>query len=172
MGAFSLGLSAKVVMRYGIKPPVATGLALAALGLLLLARAPVDGNYVVDVLPSMILLGIGAGLGFNPVFLAAMSDVEPRESGLASGVVNTAFLMGGAVGLALLASIAGHRTSSLRASGEGSLAALTGGYHVAFVAGALFAVAAASVGTVFFRSSLAVAHAHAPDAEAVSQTNT
>jgi EmrB/QacA subfamily drug resistance transporter len=172
MGAFSLGLSAKVVMRYGIKPPVATGLTLAAIGLLLLARAPVDGNYVVDVLPSMILLGIGAGLGFNPVFLAAMSDVEPRESGLASGVVNTAFLMGGAVGLALLASIAGHRTSSLRASGEGSLAALTGGYHVAFVVGALFAVAAASVGTVFFRSSLAVAHAHAPDAEAVSQTNT
>jgi EmrB/QacA subfamily drug resistance transporter len=171
MGAFSLGLSAKVVMRYGIKPPVATGLLLAAVGLLLLARAPVDGNFVVDVLPSMILLGIGAGLGFNRVLLAAMSDVEPSECGLASGVVNTAFLMGGALGLAVLASLAAHRTNSLRVSGTGPLAALTGGYHVAFVAGALCALAAASVGTAFFRSSPGPAHAHAPEAEAFSPTN-
>ena len=63
---------------------LATGLGLAGLGLLLLARAPVDGSYVVDVLPSMILLGLGAGMAFNPVLLAAMSDVEPQESGLAS----------------------------------------------------------------------------------------
>jgi MFS family permease len=167
MGAFSLGLSAKVVMRYGIKPPVATGLMLAAVGLLLLARAPVGGDYVVDVLPSMILLGIGAGLGFNPVFLAAMSDVEPSESGLASGVLNTAFLMGGALGLAVMASLAAHRTNSLRASGDGPLAALTGGYHVAFVAGAFCALAAASVGTALFRSSPVMEHA--PDGEPVSE---
>ena len=85
MGAFSLGLSAKLVMRFGIRLPLAVGLLLAAIGLLLFARAPVDGNFVFDVLPSMILLGLGAGIAFNPVLLAAMSDVEPSESGLASG---------------------------------------------------------------------------------------
>ena len=121
MGAFSLGLSAKLVMRFGIRLPLATGLLLAALGLLLFARAPVDGSFVVDVLPSMILLGIGAGMAFNPVLLAAMSDVEPSEAGLASGVVNTSFMMGGALGLAVLASLAASRTDTLFASGEDQL---------------------------------------------------
>src|SRR5262249_35634451 len=115
MGAFSIGLSAKLVMRYGIRLPLGIGLSLAAAGLLLFARAPVDGNFVMDVLPSMILLGFGAGMAFNPVLLAAMSDVEQSESGLASGVVNTAFMMGGALGLAVLASIAAHRTTNLAA---------------------------------------------------------
>ena len=112
MGAFSLGLSAKLVMRFGIRPPLAVGLLLAALGLALFARAPVDGSFVVDVLPSMILLGFGAGMAFNPLLLGAMSDVEPAESGLASGVVNTAFMMGGALGLAVLASLAASRTDT------------------------------------------------------------
>ena len=80
---------------------------------MLFARAPVDGSFVVDVLPSMLLLGFGAGMAFNPMLLAAMSDVEPSESGLASGVVNTAFMMGGALGLAVLASLAASRTDSL-----------------------------------------------------------
>ena len=79
MGILSVGLSARLVMRYGIRIPLGVGLSLAALGLLLFARAPVDGNFVVDVLPSMILLGLGAGMAFNPVLLAAMSDVEPRR---------------------------------------------------------------------------------------------
>ena len=83
-----------------------------------LARAPVDGTYVVDVLPSMILLGFGAGIAFNPVLLAAMSDVEPEEAGLASGIVNTAFMMGGALGLAVLASLAASRTDTLTADGR------------------------------------------------------
>jgi MFS family permease len=151
MGAFSLGLSAKLVMRFGIRTPLAAGLAVAGLGLLLFARAPVDGNYVVDVLPSMILLGLGAGMAFNPVLLAAMSDVAPTESGLASGVVNTAFMMGGALGLAILASVADARTEALLDSGDGPLAALTGGYHVAFLLGAIFAVAAAAVGGLLLR---------------------
>jgi EmrB/QacA subfamily drug resistance transporter len=152
MGVFSLGLSAKLVMRFGIRPPLATGLGLAAIGLLLFVRAPVDGSFVVDVLPSMILLGFGAGMAFNPVLLAAMGDVEPTEAGLASGVVNTAFMMGGALGLALLASIAASRTDSLRDSGHGALTALTGGYHLAFLVGAAFAVAAAVIGGVFLRA--------------------
>jgi EmrB/QacA subfamily drug resistance transporter len=152
MGAFSLGLSAKLVMRFGIKRPLATGLLIAAVGLVLFARAPVGGSFVVDVLPSMILLGIGAGMAFNPVLLAAMSEVAPEQSGLASGVVNTAFMMGGALGLAVLASLAASRTDSLLSSGHGHLAALNGGYHVALLVGAAFALAAATVGAVFLRS--------------------
>jgi EmrB/QacA subfamily drug resistance transporter len=151
MGAFSIGLSAKLVMRFGIRKPLGTGLVLAAIGLALFVRAPVDGNFVVDVLPSMILLGFGAGMAFNPVLLAAMSDVEPSESGLASGLVNTSFMMGGALGLAVLASLAASRTSALRASGEGALSALTGGYHAAFVVGAIFAAAAAVLGVTLLR---------------------
>jgi MFS family permease len=152
MGVFSLGLSAKLVMRYGIKPPLSLGLLLAAAGLALFVRAPVDGSFLVDVLPSMLLLGFGAGIALNPVLLAAMSDVEPEESGLASGVVNTAFMMGGALGLAVLASVAAHRTDTLRAGGKGIAPALTGGYHLAFVIGALFALAASVAGAVLLRT--------------------
>ena len=167
MGAFSIGLSAKLVMRFGIRAPLATGLSLAALGLLLFARAPVDGNFLVDVLPSMILLGCGAGMAFNPVLLAAMSDVEPSESGLASGVVNTAFMMGGALGLAILASLAASRTSTLRDSGSSALEALNGGYHLAFLVGALFAVAASAIGAIFLRAQAAPMEAH--EAEPASE---
>jgi hypothetical protein len=103
-------------------------------------------------LPSMILLGLGAGLAFNPVLLAAMSDVEPSESGLASGVVNTSFMMGGALGLAVLASLAASRTDTLVESGDGPLVALNSGYHAAFLFGALFAFAAAAVGATFLRA--------------------
>ena len=152
MGALSLGLSARLVMRYGYRPPLATGLTLAACGLLLFARAPVDGSFVVDVLPSMILLGTGAGMAFNPVLMAAMNDVEPSEAGLASGVVNTSFMMGGALGLAVLASVAASRTDSLRDSGESTLEATLGGYHLAFLIGALFALTAAALGSALLRS--------------------
>jgi MFS family permease len=170
MGALSVGLSAKLVMRYGVRPPLGVGLTLAAAGLVLFAHAPVDGSYLVDVLPPMILLGIGAGIAFNPLLLAAMSDVAPQESGLASGVVNTAFMMGGALGLATLASIAASRTDSLRAGGDSAVAALNGGYHAAFLVGAAFALGAAVVSTVFFRASLAQAHAGHESAGAVPAT--
>src|SRR4029453_1681065 len=139
MGAVSIGLSARLVLRFGIKPPLTAGLLLAALGLLLLARAPGGGSFAVGVFPSMILLGFGAGMAFNPVLLAAMSDVETTEAGLASGLVNTSFMMGGALGLAVLASPAASRTEALLADGEGQTAALTGGYQVAFFVGAIFA---------------------------------
>jgi EmrB/QacA subfamily drug resistance transporter len=151
MAAFSLGLSAKLVMRFGIRLPLALGLLLAAVGLALLARAPVDGNFLVDVLPSMVLLGFGAGLAFNPMLLAAMSDVEPGESGLASGLVNTSFMMGGALGLAILASLAAARTGDLLVFGASSLVALNGGYQAAFLVGALFAALAAVLGAVLLR---------------------
>ena len=161
MGAFSLGLSAKLVMRFGIRTPLAVGLLLAALGLALFVRAPVDGTFAVDVLPSMILLGFGAGMALNPVLLAAMSDVAPEESGLASGIVNTSFMMGGALGLAVLASLAASRTSSLHADGSDLLTSLTGGYHLAFAVGALFAATAAAIGAVLLRTGgEAASHDH------------
>jgi EmrB/QacA subfamily drug resistance transporter len=154
MGAMSVGASAKLVMRFGIRPPLGAGLLFASLGLLLLARAPVDGNFAMDVLPSMVLLGLGAGIAFNPVLLAAMSDVEPTEAGLASGLVNTSFMMGGALGLAVLASLAASRTDTLLAEGQSHPAALTGGYHVAFLCGAIFAAAAAALGVLGLRDRM------------------
>jgi EmrB/QacA subfamily drug resistance transporter len=169
MGALSVAVSAKLVMRFGTRPPLAAGLLFAAAGLVLFARAPVGGDFVVDVLPSMLLLGIGAGIAFNPVLLAAMSDVAPEESGLASGLVNTSFMMGGALGLAILASLAASRTETLTANGDSSLVALNGGYHAAFVAGALFAVAAATVGVALLRAGKqALAHADGELGEAVT----
>ena len=152
MAIFSVGISAKLVMRFGLKAPLGTGLALAGLGLALLVRAPIDGNYVVDVLPSMILLGLGAGIAFNPMIIVAMTDVEPERSGLASGLVNTSFMMGGALGLAVLASIAAARTGDSLASGAAQIAALTDGYHAAFAIGAAFAIIAAVLGFTLLRS--------------------
>jgi EmrB/QacA subfamily drug resistance transporter len=167
MGALSVAVSARLVMRYGVRLPLSAGLGFAAVGLLLFARAPVDGNFVVDVLPSMIFLGIGAGIAFNPVLYAAMSDVQPTEAGLASGIVNTAFMMGGALGLAVLASLAASRTETLTADGEPFLSALTGGYHAAFLVGALFAVAAATIGGVFLRTRGMPAHEPGEEAAGV-----
>jgi EmrB/QacA subfamily drug resistance transporter len=156
-GASSLLLSDRLVMRFGIKVPLVAGLSLMVAGLLLFARVPVDGNVLVDVLPGSIVLGLGAGIAFNPLLLAAMSGVAPTESGLASGVVNTAFMMGGALGLAVLASLAAARTDALAASGDGRLEALTGGYHAAFLAGALFLIAAAVIGGTLLRAGVPAA---------------
>jgi MFS family permease len=152
MAIFSLGLSARLVMRYGTRTPLAAGLLLAAIGLALFARAPLDGQFVGDVLPGMLLLGLGAGMAFNPMLLAAMSDVEPKDSGLASGVVNTSFMMGGSVGLAVLASIAAYRTKTA-ASDLAPLVALNDGYQVAFLIGAAFALTAAVLAGLMLRST-------------------
>ena len=156
MGVFSLGLSAKLVMRFGIKAPLVAGLLLAAAGLWLFARAPVDGHFAVDVLPSMILLGFGGGMAFNPVLLAAMNDVDQAESGLASGIVNTSFMMGGALGLAVLASLAASRTSHLLAGGDAHASALTAGYHLAFLIGGAFAAIGALLTASLMRATVAM----------------
>jgi EmrB/QacA subfamily drug resistance transporter len=156
-GLSSIALSDRLVMRFGIKLPVVAGLLVFVLGLLLFARAPADGSFALDVLPGMLLFGLGGGITFNPLLLAAMGDVAPTEAGLASGIVNTAFMMGGALGLAVLASLAASRTDSLLGSGEGALVALNGGYHAAFLAGAVFA-AAGLVGALLLRPVAAPAH--------------
>jgi len=151
MAVFSAGLSAKVVMRFGIRGPLWLGLAIAALGLALFARAPLGGSFVVDVLPGMLLLGLGAGMAFNPVLLAAMNDVGSDESGLASGIVNTSFMMGGALGLAALASLADARTRGLTQAGLETLPALNGGYQFAFLLGALITAAGALIAALWLR---------------------
>ena len=151
MAIFSVGLSAPLVTRYGFRGPLAVGLACAALGLALFARVPIDGVFWRDVLPGMTLLGLGAGLALNPLILAAMSDVEPAESGVASGIVNTAFMMGGALGLAVLASLAAARTDGALASGSAEAVALAAGYRVAFVVGAAFAAIAAMLSWLLIR---------------------
>jgi len=156
MAAFSLGISAKLVMRFGIRRPLAFGLLMAATGLLLFARAPVEGHFVIDILSGMVLLGLGAGIAFNPVLLAAMSDVSASESGLASGVVNTAFMMGGALGLAILASLAASRSEGLLGSGYLPLAALAGGYQAAFMVGACFAALGALLGAAMLRTNVGI----------------
>ena len=148
MAAFSIGLSAAVVMRFGLRAPIAAGLALAAAGLALFAFAPVNGGFWVHVLPGMLLLGVGCGMALNPVMLAVMGEVEPGESGLASGIANTAFMMGGALGLAVLASLAAAQSGA-----AASPAALTRGYHFAFAIGACFAAAASTLAWLLLRES-------------------
>ena len=161
MAVFSIGLSAKLVMRFGLRRPLAVGLLLAAAGLVLFARAPVEGTLLRDVLPGMLLLGLGAGIAFNPVLMAAMDGVPHTEAGLASGIINTAFMMGGSLGLAVLASLAAAYTGSLTAAGAGHAQALTGGYQAAFLAGACFAALAAVVGAALLRTGAMTAPANA-----------
>jgi MFS family permease len=151
MAAFSLGLSAKIVMRFGIRLPIAVGLLLAAVGLGLFSLAPVNGNFSTHILPGMLLLGIGAGMALNPVLLAAMSGVEPGDSGLASGMVNTSFMLGGALGLVVLASIAAARTHAMPVSVSNTITALNSGYHWAFFVGAMFALSVGLLGGIFLR---------------------
>ncbi|HET9864461.1 MAG TPA: MFS transporter [Steroidobacteraceae bacterium] len=157
MAVFSLGLSARIVMRFGWRRPLAFGLLCAGAGLALFARAPLDGCFVRDVLPGMALLGIGGGIAFNPLLLGAMSDVSPADSGLASGMVNTAFMMGGSLGLAVLASLAAGQTDAALARGAAEVAALNTGYRLAFLIGTLCASAAGIVGGVFMRTRTAPA---------------
>ncbi|BBP77451.1 DHA2 family efflux MFS transporter permease subunit [Pseudomonas gingeri] len=152
MAVFSLGISARLVMRFGIRLPLAAGLALATIGLLLFAQAPVNGTFMHHILPGMVLLGLGAGIAFNPLLLAAMNDVAPSESGLASGVVNTAFMMGGALGLAALASLAAARTHLHLSAGLPPLDALNDGYQAAFLAGALFSALGAGIAATLMRT--------------------
>jgi hypothetical protein len=151
MAAFSLGLSARIVMRFGSRLPLALGLALASIGLALFAVSPAGGSFMLHVLPAMTILGIGCGMALNPILLVAMGEVDPGDSGLASGVVNTAFMMGGSLGLAVLASLSAARTEGLLAAGAAIPAALTGGYQLAFFFGAIFAGIAALLSAALLR---------------------
>jgi EmrB/QacA subfamily drug resistance transporter len=151
--ALSLGLSAKLVIRFGVKMPLTVGLAVAAVGVMLFVRAPVGGNVAVDVLPGLALLGLGAGVAFNPMLMSVMNGVPPIQSGLISGVISTSSTMGGALWLAVLASASATHTRKLLAAGLESTAARNGGYHVAFFIGAVSAAGAAAVAVAFLEIS-------------------
>jgi EmrB/QacA subfamily drug resistance transporter len=146
MGTLSIRYSERLVTRFGARNMLVPGLVLIMLALVLLALAPVHGSYLAHVLPSMLLLGIGAGVCFPALMNVAMSGASPRDAGLASGLVNTTAQVGGALGLAVLATLSASRSGHLLAQGRSSAAALTGGYHLAFwIAAALVAAAIAIV---------------------------
>jgi MFS family permease len=151
LGALSYSASAKIVNRFGVRPMLVVGMALLVVSLLLFARAPVGGRFLVDVLPGMLLLGFGASFAFLTVILASVSGVPERDAGLASGLVNTAQQLGGALGLAVLASVAASRTESLADAGSEPVAALNGGYHAAFLLSAIFVALAAVLAAVLLR---------------------
>jgi EmrB/QacA subfamily drug resistance transporter len=152
IGAFSFRFSARLNTRFGARAVLLVGLALIVAGLALFARAPVDAAYVVDILPSMVLLGIGGGVSFPAVMTLGMSGATTSDAGLVSGLVNTTAQVGGSLGLAVLATLATSRTDHLLASGQGSAAALVGGYQLAFVVGASFVAAAVVVAATVLRS--------------------
>jgi predicted MFS family arabinose efflux permease len=142
MGTLSIRYSERLVSRFGARATIVPGLMLIALALVLFAQVPVQGNYFVHVMPSMLLLGIGAGICFPALMNLAMSGVEPQDAGLASGLVNTTAQVGGALGLAVLATLSSAHSRHLEAQGHSNAAALTGGYHLAFwIATALTAAA-------------------------------
>jgi EmrB/QacA subfamily drug resistance transporter len=142
IGAFSLGLSARLNTRFGARATLVPALALILAGLVLLSRAPDDAGYLTDILPVMVLLGIGAGLSFPSLMTLAMSGATRSDSGLASGLVNTTQQVGGALGLAVLATLSTTRSDNLLAGGESTPSALTSGYHLAFIIAAGLVIAA------------------------------
>jgi hypothetical protein len=128
-------------------------------GLLLFARAPVDATYVADLLPPMVLIGLGAGLGFPSLMMLAMSGATPEDSGLASGLVNTSVQVGGAIGLAVLATLASERTHTALTHGESTASALNSGYHLAYLVGAGLIAVAIGIAARAFRADASTAAA-------------
>jgi MFS family permease len=165
IGTLSLGFSARLNMRFGARATLIPGLALIVGGLLLFARVPVDAGYVADVLPAMVLLGLGAGLSFPSLATLAMSGATREDSGLASGLVNTSLQVGGAIGLSVLATLASSRSDTLRTAGDPLDSALTGGYHLAFLVAAGLVVAAIGLAVFVLRPE----NVAAAEAEAIAE---
>jgi EmrB/QacA subfamily drug resistance transporter len=154
MGALSLGYTDKLNMRFGPRRVLTVGLFFLLAAMLLFARTPVDGNYWIDLFPLMIFFAIGAGVSFPALMMLAMSGATPSDAGLASGLVNTTGQVGGAVGLAVLATLSAERTQSLLAEGESMADALNGGYHLAYLVGAALAVVAIVAAVTVLRSEV------------------
>ncbi|HVS99740.1 MAG TPA: DHA2 family efflux MFS transporter permease subunit [Solirubrobacterales bacterium] len=136
MGGLSLGFSEKLIMRFGPRNILIPGFVLVTIALLLFARTPVDGDYLTDLLPPFLLIAVGIGTSFPGIMTLAMSGATPEDAGLASGLVNTSMQVGGAVGLAVLATLSTGRTEKLTAAGHSTATALTSGYHLAYLVGA------------------------------------
>jgi EmrB/QacA subfamily drug resistance transporter len=151
MGTLSLGFSEKLIMRFGPRTTLIPGVAMVGVGLLLFARTPVDGNYLTDLLPPLLLVGVGVGTSFPSLMTLAMSGASPSEAGLASGIVNTSMQVGGAIGLAVLATLAAERTDGREADGIAHLEALNSGYHLAYLIGAVLVAAALVIAVTVLR---------------------
>ena len=160
MGTLSLRYSERLVMRFGARRTLVPGLLLIGLALVVFSRAPVDGNYWTDVFPVLVLLGCGAGLAFPALMNLAMTGATNADAGLASGLVNTSAQVGGALGLALLATLSTTRSDRLIADGASEASALTSGYHLAFLVGAGLAAAAVLVTLTVLRPAEQAAPAH------------
>ena len=162
MGLMSLGFTDKINMRFGPRKVLITGLCFLFVAMLLFARTPVDGNYIVDLFPAVILFGFGAGVAFPALMMLAMSGATPQDAGLASGLVNTTGQVGGAIGLAVLATLSTERTATLIENGESRLEALTGGFHLAYLIGAAAAAVAIVTAVTVLREGTmeAMAAAH------------
>ena len=152
MGSLSLGFSEKLIMRFGPRTTLIPGVCLVVVALLLFARTPVQGDYLTDLLPPFLLIGIGVGTSFPAIMTLAMSGATPEDAGLASGLVNTSMQVGGSIGLAVLATLSTERTNSLLADGEGQLQALNSGYHIAYLIGAGLASMAVVIAVFVLRS--------------------
>jgi EmrB/QacA subfamily drug resistance transporter len=152
MGTMSFRFTGQLNLRFGPEATLVPAMGFVLAGLLLLARTPVDATYVTDLLPPMILIGLGAGLGFPSLMTLAMSGTTASDSGLASGLVNTSVQVGGAIGLAVLATLAAERTGNLAAGGEPAAAALNSGYHLAYLTGAGLVLVAIAVAVSFLRA--------------------
>ena len=148
MGTLTARYSEPLIMRFGARRLLFPGLGLVTAGLVLFTRAPVDANYFVDVLPVLVLLGTGIGICFPALMTIAMSGATRADAGLASGLVNTSAQVGGALGLAVLATLSTSRSDSLEAAGQSTASALTSGYHLAFWVAAGLVVAAIGVAAV------------------------
>jgi EmrB/QacA subfamily drug resistance transporter len=151
MGALSLGFSEKLIMRFGPRTTLIPGVCLVVVALLLFARTPVDGNYLTDLLPPFLLIAVGVGTAFPAIMTLAMSGATPQDAGLASGFVNTSMQVGGAIGLAVLATLSTERTNSLLDEGVSNPSALTSGYHLAYLIGAGLAATAVAIAIFVLR---------------------
>ena len=165
MGTLSIRYSERLIMRFGARRLLVPGLVLIAAALVVFTQAPVNGDYAIHVLPVMILLGIGAGVCFPALMTLAMSGATPADAGLASGLVNTTAQVGGALGLAVLATLSASRSDALIADGDSVEAALTGGYHLAFWIAAGLVVAAIVVALTVIQPEARAAGAAAAEDE-------
>jgi hypothetical protein len=159
MGVLSFRYTEPLITRFGARKALLTGLVLVTIGLALFTQAPVDGSYVANVLPPLVLLGIGIGVSFPSLMTIAMSGATREDAGLASGLVNTTAQVGGALGLAVLATLSTTRSNNLIAEGQSTATALTSGYHLAFLIGAILLAAAFVVGVIVLQPTESAAHA-------------
>jgi EmrB/QacA subfamily drug resistance transporter len=143
--AAATAVANRLLTRFGPRPPVVAGLALAAAGVGALGRVPVGGSYWADVLPALVAVGAGAGVAFVSITTAALAWVEDDDAGVASGLLSTSALIGGALGIAVLVAVAGSRRTSLLASGSSALEAKVGGLQAGFLVAAGLALAAAAI---------------------------